>query len=267
MQWQDYQCISFERRLRVLVIALNRPAQLNAVNGRLHTELSHVFADAAADPDSDVVVLTGNGKAFCAGGDLDWMQSSIDRPQEFEQVAAEAKTIITTQLDLPKPLICRLNGHATGLGATLALCCDISIAHSNVKIGDPHVKVGLVAGDGGALLWPALIGYAKAKKYLLTGDILTATEAERIGLLSSVVPPDPPDALDEASYGLAERLARGAGKAIRWTKLTANLPLRQLVHSYFDTGIAYATLSNMSADHREAVAAFRERREAVFTGG
>lgn len=267
MQWQDYQCISFERRLRVLVIALNRPAQLNAVNGRLHTELSHVFADAAADPDSDVVVLTGNGKAFCAGGDLDWMQSSIDRPQEFEQVAAEAKTIITTQLDLPKPLICRLNGHATGLGATLALCCDISIAHSNVKIGDPHVKVGLVAGDGGALLWPALIGYAKAKKYLLTGDILTATEAERIGLLSSVVPPDPPDALDEASYGLAERLARGAGKAIRWTKLTANLPLRQLVHSYFDTGIAYETLSNMSADHREAVAAFRERREAVFTGG
>ena len=267
MQWQDYQCISFERRLRVLVIALNRPAQLNAVNGRLHTELSHVFADAAADPDSDVVVLTGNGKAFCAGGDLDWMQSSIDRPQEFEQVAAEAKTIITTQLDLPKPLICRLNGHATGLGATLALCCDISIAHSNVKIGDPHVKVGLVAGDGGALLWPALIGYAKAKKYLLTGDILTATEAERIGLLSSVVPPDPPDALDEASYGLAERLARGAGKAIRWTKLTANQPLRQLVHSYFDTGIAYETLSNMSADHREAVAAFRERREAVFTGG
>lgn len=264
MQWQGYQCITFERRARVLVIALNRPAQLNAVNGRLHTELSHVFADAAADPDSDVVVLTGNGRAFCAGGDLDWMQSSIDRPQEFEQVATEAKAIITAQLDLPKPLICRLNGHATGLGATLALCCDISIAHSNVKIGDPHVRVGLVAGDGGALIWPALIGHAKAKKYLLTGDILTATEAERIGLLSEVVAPE---ALDAATYGLAERLARGAGQAIRWTKITANLPLKQLVHSYFDTGIAYETLSNISADHREAVAAFRERREAVFTGG
>lgn len=264
MQWQDYQCITFERRARVLVIALNRPAQLNAVNGRLHTELAQVFVDAAADPDSDVVVLTGNGKAFCAGGDLDWMQSSIDRPQEFEQVALEARAIITSQLDLPKPLICRLNGHATGLGATLALCCDISIAHSNVKIGDPHVKVGLVAGDGGALIWPALIGHAKAKKYLLTGDILTAVEAERIGLLSEVVAPD---VLDEAAYGLAERLARGAAKAIRWTKITANLPLKQLVHNYFDTGIAYETLSNLSTDHREAVAAFRERREAVFTGG
>ena len=264
MQWQDYQCISFERRGRVLVVALNRPAQLNAVNGRLHTELAHVFADAAADADSDVVVLTGSGKAFCAGGDLDWMQASIDHPDEFEQVAAEAKAIITTQLDLPKPLICRLNGHATGLGATLALCCDISIAHSGVKIGDPHVKVGLVAGDGGALIWPAFTGYAKAKKYLLTGDILTAAEAERIGLLSDVVAPE---ALDEAAYGLAERLARGAGKAIRWTKLTANLPLKQLVHSFFDTGIAYETLSNQSADHREAVAAFRERRAAVFTGG
>ena len=266
MQWQDYQCISFDWRGRVLVIALNRPAQLNAVNGRLHTELAQVFADAAADAESDVVVLTGTGKAFCAGGDLDWMQSSIDRPAEFEQVAAEAKVIITSQLDLPKPLICRLNGHATGLGATLALCCDIPVAHSNVKIGDPHVKVGLVAGDGGALIWPALIGYAKAKKYLLTGDLLTATEAERIGLLSEVVPADSPDALDDATYGLAERLARGAGQAIRWTKLTANLPLRQLVHSYFDTGIAYETLSNRSADHREAVAAFRERRDAVFTG-
>ena len=137
--------------------------QLNAIDGRLHTELSQVFTDAAADPDCDVVVLTGNGKAFCAGGDLDWMQSSIDRPAEFETIAAEAKAIIYSQLDLPKPLVCRLNGHATGLGATLAVCCDIAVAHTGAKIGDPHVKVGLVAGDGGALLWPQLMGYAKAR--------------------------------------------------------------------------------------------------------
>jgi enoyl-CoA hydratase len=263
MNWDDYQCIAFERRERVLVIKLNRPEQLNAVNGRLHSELSQVFTDAAKDADSDVVVLTGNGKAFCAGGDLDWMQSAIDRPAEFEQTADEAKAIIYSQLDLAKPLVCRLNGHATGLGATLALCCDIVVAHSGVKLGDPHVKVGLVAGDGGALLWPQLIGYAKAKKYLLTGDLLTAAEAERIGLLSDVVPPEQ---LDEASYGLATRLARGATKAIRWTKITANLPLKQLVHSHFEAGVAYEILSNLSSDHSEAVAAFRERRDAVFTG-
>ena len=264
MNWNDYQSIEFERRARVLVIKLNRPEQLNAIDGRLHRELARVFTDAAADPDSDVVVLTGNGRAFCAGGDLGWMQSSIDRPKEFEQVAAEAKAIIYSQLDLAKPLVCRINGHATGLGATLAACCDISVAHTGVKIGDPHVKAGLVAGDGGALLWPQLIGYAKAKKYLLTGDLLTAAEAERIGLISEVVAAD---ALDDATYGLAARLARGATKAIRWTKVTTNLALKQLVHSHFDAGVAYEMLSNLTTDHREAVAAFREKRDALFSGG
>lgn len=264
MKWDEYQSIVFERRARVLVIKLNRPAQMNAIDGRLHFELAQVFTDAAADPESDVVVLTGNGKAFCAGGDLDWMQSSVDRPAEFGLVADEAKAILYSQLDLPKPLVCRLNGHAMGLGATLAVCCDIVVAHSDVKIADPHVKVGLVAGDGGALLWPQLIGYARAKRYLLTGDTLTAVEAERIGLLSEVVAPD---RLDDASYGLADRLARGATKAISWTKITTNLPLKQLVHSHFDAGVAYEVLSNMTSDHREAVAAFRQRRDAVFTGG
>ena len=264
MKWDEYQCISFEHRERVLIVKLNRPDQFNAINGRLHTELANVFTDAAKDAESDVVVLTGAGKGFCSGGDLEWMQSSVDRPQEFEDVAAEAKAIIYSQLDLAKPLICRLNGHATGLGATLAVCCDIVVAHAGVKIGDPHVKVGLVAGDGGALLWPQIIGYTRAKKYLLTGELMTATEAERIGLISDVVSTEE---LDDASYGLATRLAAGATKAIRWTKITANLPLKQLVHSHFDAGVAYEILSNMSSDHREAVAAFKERRNAVFTGG
>lgn len=263
MNQADYQHIEIERRGRVLVLQLNRPEQLNAINGRLHTELARVFTDAAADRESDVVVLTGRGKAFCAGGDIDWMQESIDDPTAFEQVANEAKQIIFSQLDLPKPLICRLNGHATGLGATLAVCCDIVVAHEGVKIGDPHVKVGFVAGDGGALLWPQLMGYVKAKKYLLTGDLMTAAEAERAGLISDVVPADQ---LDAATYGLAERLEHGAIKAIQWTKITANLPLKAIVHSHFDAGIAYESLSNRTADHAEAVAAFRERRAPIFTG-
>lgn len=263
MDFTDYRHIEFERRGRVLVIRLNRPDQLNAINGRLHTELSRVFTAADADPDSDVLVLTGSGRAFCAGGDIDWFQLSIDQPVEFEKVAWEAKRIIYSQLDVEKPLICRLNGHATGLGATLAVCSDIVVASSAAKIGDPHVKVGLVAGDGGALLWPALIGHVKAKKYLFTGDLLTAAEAERLGLVSDVVAPEQ---LDAASYGLAERLSQGAIKAIRWTKITANLPLKQLVHSHIDAGIAYEIQSNATADHAEAVAAFRERRQPVFTG-
>ncbi len=263
MNLQDYRCIAFERRGRVLVVRLNRPEQLNAVDARLHTELSNVFTDAENDADSDVVVLTGNGKAFCAGGDLDWMQSAIDRPAEFDQTAAEARTIIRSQLDMTKPLVCRLNGHAIGLGATLALCCDAVVAHDGVRIADPHVRVGLVAGDGGALVWPLLMGHVRAKRYLLTGDTLNAAQAERMGLISDLVPMDE---LDATAFGLADRLARGAGKAIRWTKVTANQQLKQLVLPHLETGVAYELLSNISDAHREAVAAFRERRDAVFTG-
>lgn len=263
MDFASYQCIEFRRSGRILTVLLNRPDQRNAVNARLHHELSRVFIDVQRDAESDIVVLTGNGSAFCAGGDIDWMQLSVDEPEEFEKTAREAKDIVYSQLDLEKPLICRLNGHATGLGASLALLCDIIIASDEVKIGDPHVSVGLVAGDGGALIWPQLVGYAKAKKYLLTGELMMATEAERIGLITDVVPRAD---LDAAVDAMAQRLVSGATKAIRWSKVTTNLPLRQLFHSYFDAGVAYECLSNLTADHAEAVTAFRERRKPVFTG-
>ena len=188
MDFASYECLTFTRNGRILTVTLNRPDQRNAVNARLHHELSYVFTDVQRDEGSDVIVLTGSGSAFCAGGDIDWMQLSVDEPMEFEKTVREAKDIVYSQLDLEKPLICRLNGHATGLGASLALLCDIIIASDEAKIGDPHVSVGLVAGDGGALIWPQLVGYAKAKKYLLTGELMTATEAERIGLVSDVVP-------------------------------------------------------------------------------
>ena len=263
MNFDDYQCIRFSRQGRVLTMALNRPEQRNAVNARLHTELSRVFTDVQRDPDSDVVVLTGNGSAFCAGGDIEWMQSHVDQPDEFDRMAREGKDIAYSQLDLEKPLICKLNGHATGLGATLALLSDIVVASSEAKIGDPHVSVGLVAGDGGAFIWPQLVGYAKARKYLFTGELLTAAEAERIGLITDVVAPADLDATVDA---LAQRIAGGATKAIRWTKIATNLPLRALFHAHFDAGLAYECLSNRSADHAEAVRAFRERRKPQFTG-
>jgi len=263
MDFKSYECIEFHRDGRILTIALNRPEQRNAVNGRLHFELSRVFSDVQRDTESDVVILTGNGSAFCAGGDIDWMQSHIDHPPEFERVMREGKDIPYSQLDLEKPLICKLNGHATGLGASLALLCDIVIASEEAKIGDPHVSVGLVAGDGGAFIWPQLVGYAKAKKYLLTGELMSATEAERIGLVTEVVPRAK---LDETVDKLAQHLVSGATKAIRWTKIAATIPLRQLFHSYFDAGVAYEGMSNLTEDHAEAVKAFRERRKPVFTG-
>ena len=263
MDLAAYQHITSSHQGRVLILTLDRPAQRNAVNARLHAELATVFTDAQRDPDSDVVLLTGAGSAFCAGGDIAWMQEGVDDPAGFERTGCEGKSILFSQLDLEKPLVCALNGHATGLGASLALLCDVVIAAEGAKIGDPHVSVGLVAGDGGALIWPQLIGYARAKRWLLTGELMTATEAERLGLVSQVVADG--QALPMA-IALAQRLAAGATQAIRWTKITSNLPLKALIHAHFDAGLAYELLSNRTLDHAEAVAAFRERRPPVFSG-
>ena len=258
-----YRHIRFERRERILTAALDRESALNAVNGAMHEELSRLFVDLEADEGSDVLVLTGQGRAFCAGGDLDWLQSAVDDPEIFARTAVEGKAILYRQMELTKPIIARVNGPAVGLGASLALFCDTIIAGESAKIADPHVSVGLVAGDGGAIIWPQLVGFARAKQYLLTGDSLDACEAERIGLINRVVP----DAdLDAAVYGFAQRLAGGALQAIRWTKIATNLPLKKLVHEMFDTAVAYEMLSNRTHDHRAALAAFRSRRRPVFSG-
>ncbi|MEJ7929406.1 enoyl-CoA hydratase-related protein [Ramlibacter sp. AN1015] len=263
MNFASYETLLFNRRGRVLEITMNRPDKLNAVDEAMHAELARVFVDASNDPDSDIVVLTGAGRAFSSGGDIDWMQQMIDQPGAFEKTAREAKQIVFSLLDCEKPVIAKLNGHATGLGATIALLCDVTFAADSARIGDPHVSVGFVAGDGGAVIWPQLVGYARAKEYLMTGDLLTAAEAERIGLINHAVPREQ---LDERVAQFADRLASGATKAIRWTKMSVNIGLRQLAHSIMDACIAYEALSNKTADHQEAVNAFREKRSPRFGG-
>jgi enoyl-CoA hydratase len=261
MNYDSYRCIKAERAGRVLTLTINRPEVLNAVNAALHEELSRIFYDVASDPQTDVIVLTGAGRAFCAGGDIDWMQEGIDRPEGFEDTAAEGKKIVFGLLDCEKPIICRLNGDAVGLGATIALFCDVIIAADTARIGDPHVRVGLVAGDGGAVIWPQLIGFARAKEFLMTGDLIAAPEAARIGLINHAVPAA---ALDARVGALAGKLANGATKAIRWSKVSVNIALRQLAHSIMDASLGYEIVSNRTADHKEAVAAFREKRKPKF---
>lgn len=266
MKFEDYETLAFSRQGRVLTIAINRPEQRNAVNATLHGELARVFVDAQHDEESDVIVLTGNGPAFSAGGDLPGLKKRMDAATPnavYERSAREAKEIVFTQLDLEKPLICKLNGHATGLGASMALMCDIVIAAEEAKIGDPHVAVGLVAADGGALLWPQLMGYGKARRYLFTGELMTAREAEQLGMISEVVPRAELDATVDA---LAQRIAAGATRAIRYTKIVTNMPLKAMFHAHFDAGLAYERLTLQSADHKEAVNAFVERRKPAFTG-
>jgi enoyl-CoA hydratase/carnithine racemase len=262
IDYSQYGGLLVERQDKILTITLNSPENLNAFTGSMHSSMSRIWDDVNDDPDVHVVVLTGAGRAFSAGGNVIAMQQKIDDPDAWDAGMPEARRIVFRMLECDKPIIARLNGHAVGLGATVALLCDI-IAVDHAKIGDPHVNAGLVAGDGGALIWPQLIGFARAKEYLFTGDLMTAAEAERIGLINHVVSADK---LDEAVYGLARRLAAGAIKSIRWTKQTINVPLRQLAHSMMDLSLSLETQSNLSKDHQEAVRAFSEKRKPAFTG-
>lgn len=263
MDYKRYQAIRVQREGPILRVALHRPEALNSVDGVLHAELADIFFDIDADREAGVVILTGTGRAFCAGGDLKWLDSIHGDAHAFQIVAWEGRRIIDGLLALEKPIIARLPGPAIGLGATLALFCDLIYAAESARIGDPHVTVGLVAGDGGAVIWPQLIGYARAKEYLLTGDLLTARDAERIGLINHAVP----DAeLDKAVDAMAQRLATGASRAIAWTKASINVGLRQLAAAVLDTSLSREAMSAATADHKAGLQAFIHKRKPVFTG-
>jgi enoyl-CoA hydratase len=263
MRYQDYNALTLSVTDRIATVTLNRPEKLNAVDEQMHEELARVFIDLNNDPNCDVLVITGAGRAFSSGGDIGWMQLMIDEPARFEKTAREAKQIVFSLLDCEKPIIAKVNGHATGLGATIALFCDVIFASEKAKIGDPHVSVGFVAGDGGAVIWPQLIGYARAKEFLMTGDLITARQAAEIGLINHAVAPE---VLDVTVEAFARKLQSGASKAIRWTKMSINIGLKQLAHSIMDASISYEAQSNRTADHAEAVGAFREGRQPHFTG-
>ena len=182
---------------------------------------------------------------------------------QIDDLFTEARKIIIDMLEVEQPIIAAVNGPATGLGATLALFSDVIFAAEDARIGDPHVRVGVVAGDGGAVVWPWLIGTAKAKEFLMTGDLVKAAEAERIGLVNHVVPNT--DLIAQAT-AFAKRLADGPRMAIRGTKASVNKILRDTVNLVLDTSLSIEKGCFLTEDHKEAIQAFVEKREPKFTG-
>jgi len=263
MSLDGYKFIRFERRGRILNIILDSGRPKNAITGEMHAELSRVFNDADDDPDGDVLVLTGADDAFSAGGDVEWIDWMMSDPWHVEIGARDGRRIIYSILECQKPLICKVKGPAVGLGATIALFSDIVFATEDSLFADPHVSVGLVAGDGGAIMWPYLIGPARAKEYLMTGDAIKGPDAERMGLVNHCVPRAEIDARVDA---FADRLAAGALKAIRWTKRSINGWMKPTAHHVLELSFALEMMSEWTEDHREGIDAFKERRKPAFKG-
>jgi enoyl-CoA hydratase/carnithine racemase len=257
MDYADYQHLRLELRPNgVLGITINRPEVLNATNARLHWELTQVWKTVDADPRVRVALVTGAGKAFSAGGDLDLVEEMFTDPAAVARTLREAGDLVYNMIDLDKPIVSAINGVAVGAGLVVALLADISIIAETARLTDGHTRLGVAAGDHAAIIWPLLCGMAKAKYYLLTCDFIDGREAERIGLVSLCVPPDQVMPRAEA---VADRLAGGAQLAIRYTKRALNNWLRQ-AGPIFDQSLALEMLTFGQPDVREGVRALREKR-------
>lgn len=243
----------------VRLIELNRPEQLNAMSEDLHTALARVWDLLAADEAAGAVVLTGRGRAFSAGGNFEVM-TRVQQDAEFrEQNVEEARRILTGMLRCPLPIIAAVNGPAVGLGSSLALLSDLVLMAQDAYISDPHVRVGLVAGDGGALLLPLIIGPARAKELLFLGDRVGAEQAVRVGIANRAVPGDK---LLEEAMELARRLAALPARALRETKRAVNLHLEQALDTVMETALLAERESMHSPEHIaivEGIIAAREK--------
>ncbi len=261
MEYSAFEQLTFERRDNgVLLITLNRPEKYNATDEGMHGELARVWADLSRDPETRVAVVTGAGKAFSAGGDLAMVQRMAGDHERAAHMLSEMSDMVYNIINCEKPIVSAINGVAVGAGLVVALLSDISICAEDAKLGDGHVKLGVAAGDHAAIIWPLLAGMAKARYYLLTGEMLSGAEAERIGLVSRAVPRD--DVLGEA-LRVADRLGTGSQLAIRWTKRALNNWIKT-AGPIFDQSAAYEMLCFLGPDVVEGVAALKEKRAPDF---
>jgi len=261
MNYSEYQHLTFDVKPDgTLLITINRPEVMNATNARLHWELSQVWRTVDEDRDVRVVLITGAGKAFSAGGDLSMAEGMAGNPAAIAKAMREASDIVYNMINLDKPIVSAINGVAVGAGLAVALLADISIIAEDARITDGHLRLGVAAGDHAVLIWPLLCGMAKAKYYLLTGEFLDGKEAERIGLVSLCVPSD---RLMATAWDVARKLASGGQPAIRWTKRALNNWLRQ-AGPLFDHSLAAEMLNFMDKDILEGIKAVREKRRPDF---
>jgi len=265
VEWTPAECSAKYHDLKVEVdqrgialVTLSRPP-VNSVTMRMHKELASIWVDLDADPKVKVIMVTGNGRAFSAGGDFEMMDYMMKNSENLYEVFRDTKDLVHNMVyRCTKPIISAINGVAVGAGMAVAICADISIASDKAVFNDGHTRLGVAAGDHACLLWPLLMGMAKTKYYLLTGRFIPAPEAERVGLISLCVPHDQ---LMAKAFEIASELANAPQFAVRFTKGA----LQQWLNtSSFDNSCALEMLTFVGADVREGMKSLKEKRPAQF---
>jgi 2-(1,2-epoxy-1,2-dihydrophenyl)acetyl-CoA isomerase len=254
----------YEVKDRIATLTLNRPDKMNAFTGPMIERWAWALQEAQRDPDVNVVVVTGAGKAFCSGGDVARMGEGEPTPLDHKNMLWEHIHRVPKALEeMDKPVIAMVNGAAVGAGMGMALMCDLRIASDQARFSTGYVRVGLVPGDGDTYFLPRLVGTAKALELLWTADFVDAQEALRLGIVNRVVPAE---YLTEETYALARRIAEGPQIPIRMIKRLVYQSLRLDLRTHLDLVSSHMAVVRETEDHREGVRAFKEKRPPKFTG-
>lgn len=258
--YPDYESLRLDRPADgVLRITLNR-GPMNAMDYQMHYDCADIWRLVDSDPETRVAIITGQGRAFSAGGDFALEENVINHQAWRERMWRDGRMLVHNMIHMSKPVIAAINGAAAGGGLAVALLSDITIAAKKAKIVDPHTKLGVAAGDHAAIIWPILCSMAKAKYYLMLGDPIIGEEAERIGLVTMAVDDDK---LQEKALEVAVRLSGSAQSAVRWTKTSMNGWLK-MMWPIFENSLALEMLGFAGGEVREGLDAFVQRRPPKF---
>jgi enoyl-CoA hydratase len=261
---EEFSALTLEVSDGIAEITLTRPELMNRVDAALHTELTAALDQIARRQDVRASVLASTGRVFSAGGDFELMRAAHDHPGERRQIADDGLRLLDALIGLPQPLVVALHGAAIGVGATVVLTADAIVAARSASLSDPHVALGLVAGDGGCLVWPASTGMLRARRHLLTGDALDAETAFACGLVTDLV--DTAEEALPAARALAARIAKLPPMAVQGTKAALNRLTQQRAGEVVPLSMANEVATFASEDLLEAIASFQERRPGNFRG-
>jgi 2-(1,2-epoxy-1,2-dihydrophenyl)acetyl-CoA isomerase len=258
-----YESVTVERAGTIATITLNRPQARNALDLVMRRELLAALDEVEADEGDRVLVVTGAGEHFCAGGDVKTMRERRHTAAEGRARVEMLNRLVIRLVDFPRPTIAMVDGYAVGAGCNLALCCDLIVASDRAQFGELFWKIGLVPDGGGTWLLSRVVGLARAKELIFTADVIGAAEAERIGLVNRVVPAA---ALAAETRTLAEKIAAGPPGVLRMAKHMVNRAASSDLAAALDLEAFSQGLAIASEDHQEGLRAFFDKRPPRFSG-